>query len=97
MFAAVCCIRVLFGFRELMPWCGCGCCCLFACTAVVVRLQRYTRVMEEDFGPVIPGREAEAATGANEDGEFFDPALLEVRHAVVLFWTSWHQNRSLAR
>lgn len=50
--------------------------------ALCVDIQRYWRVMEEDHGPVIPGREAEAATGANEDGEFFDPVLLEVRHSV---------------
>ena len=48
--------------------------------------QRFNRVLEEDFGPVIPGHEAEAATGANEAGDFFDPSLTEVLiHVLVVF------------
>jgi hypothetical protein len=35
-------------------------------------------VMEEEYGRVIPGREGDAATGANELGEFVDPVLMEV-------------------
>jgi hypothetical protein len=40
--------------------------------------QRFIRKLDEAYGPAEPGHEAEAATGADENGDFFDPAYLEV-------------------
>ena len=51
---------------------------LSLCVCVCVFGQRFLRRLEEEFGPVVEGRELEAATGADENGNFFDPAYLEV-------------------
>ena len=38
--------------------------------------------MAKMYGPVIPGREVEAATGADSNGDYFDQAYLEVERVV---------------